>query len=246
MKWKIPAIVVILSVAALAETESAGFKSAFILNQQPDNVYSPDEKLQINKIPQISTIIPIWIRQLPYNKIAGNYYLSPLNIRKSIIRPDELKSIWDFLYNNINTQYFDSAIITQIGVFEYKMANDPIPRRDIFLRYSNADTIFVLSGWFDKFISFYRTVPGFHKYKLQELNSVINSLSSLNIKIPKKVFNDCSKDSTYFIEYVDRDRMLRVRCYHIAEQRNGQDNSSIMDPYTLIEITRFLDKEMVP
>jgi hypothetical protein len=81
---------------------------------------------------------------------------------------------------------------------------------------------------------------------LSDLNKKISEVAAINTEIPKDVFEQCSRDNPYLIEYVGKDRMQRVRCYHISEQRKGQDNPLVTDPYTLIEITRFLDKEMVP
>ncbi len=221
-------------------------RSEFIPNQEPYNINTPEAQLKINIVPQLSTPIPSWIRQSLYDKVAGDYYRSPFNAPRSAINSNEKEFIWNLLLSNIKTAYYDSVLIDNIGIYEYKLRNEEYPRRDFFLRYSEADTIYVISGWSDKFISFYRAVPGIHKYDLKDLNKKLMELSKIDIAIPKNIFENCIKSNPYFIEYVDRDRMLRVRCYQISEQRKGQDNPLITDPYTLIEITRFLDKEMVP
>lgn len=223
-----------------------GQKSRFVLNTEPMNIYSPLYELKINLIPEISGAIPDEIRQSLYKKVAGDYYRNPLNAPKGIISREEKGLVWNFLKDNIKAANYDSMILENISVFEYKLDKEEIPRRDCFLRYSEADTIYVISGWIGKFFSFYKAVPEIHKYKLSELNERISEIATFNIKIPKDAYEKYSKDNTYFIEYIDRERMLRIRCYHISEQRKGQASAFVSDPYTLIEITRFIDKEMVP
>jgi hypothetical protein len=227
---------------------SVNYSSAsdFVINPEPINVNSPLDQLGINMIPPLIDNPPNWIRQKLHGSYLGDYYRSPGPIPESVIKEEEKVSAWNFLKEDINALNYDSAIFSNISAYEYKLFNEELPRRDIFLRFSKADTVYVISGWVGKFISFYRSIPKYYKYDLNELNENISELSKMDIKIPPEIYEQCSKNNPYFIEYVDHAEMLRVRCYHIYEERMNIDTLFAYGPYTLIEITRFLDKEMVP
>ena len=235
-----------LALTILSIISSISCAAEFALNPEPVNINSPIQQLGINMVPELIETPPSWIRQSLYKSYAGDYYRSPFPIPKSIIKEDEKISAWTFLNDGIKPANYDSSIFNNICAYEYKLLNEDAPRRDIFLRYSKADTIYVLSSWSGKFISFYRSVPRFSKYNLDELNKNIAQISRLDIKIPTEIYEHCSRDIPYFIEYVDKVKMLRIRCYHISEQRMNGEVQYSDGPYTLIEITRFLDKEMVP
>jgi hypothetical protein len=116
------------------------------------------------------------------------------------------------------------------------------------VRYSQGDTIYVISGWIGKFLSFYRAVPGITKYDLRDLQENVSRLAAFDIQIPEEAYDKSSHDSCYFIEYVSREKMARIRCYHVSEEV-GVDttaNRLITNPRTLIEITKFIDKEVMP
>lgn len=220
-------------------------ESQFNISREPESVYSPLDKLGIHLYLPIIDEVPFDVRQRILHA-PGDYFRYPRGAKIVEIRKEEINTIGDNLSGFIKGDHYDSCTLNNIVGIQYTFKVDSITRSEYFLRYSKADTIYVISGWFDKFLSFYRAIPGSFKYKLAELNGKISEIAANKISIPKDIYNQSLKDSSYFIEYVDRDRMLRVRCYHISEQRKGQDNPLVTDPYTLIEITRFLDKEMVP
>ena len=65
----------------------------------------------------------------------------------------------------------------------------------------------------------------------------------------KDSFTEMEDDYIYFVEYVDRDRILRVRNYQVIEYWMDEDKvkeSPEGKYYNLIEITRFLDEEAMP
>jgi hypothetical protein len=147
----------------------------------------------------------------------------------------------------IKSDYYDNIILDSLDGFKYRLYGDSTDREECFIRYTQADTTYVISGWLREFISFYRAVPGIINYDLKELQREVLKISSVDIEIPKKDFEASPKDNPYFVEYVDMDKMTRIRCYHISEVKIlNEEKKTINTPFTLIEITRFLDKEVMP
>ena len=232
---------IILMLLMAMGGDSTGTK--FQMNVEPQNIFSPTKELGINWNVQLCDVVPLFIRQRSL-KAPGDYFRHPSGAKTEPLDSVDHNNIYSILKSTIDESLYDRPIINKITGLHYQLYKDSL-RHEYFIRYSLADSIYVISGWKDKFLSFYQSIPGMHNYNLDELNRRISEIAAFKIEIPKDAFQNCSRDNPYFIEYVDKERMIRVRCYQVYKLRADDNEPLITDPSTLIEITRFLDKEMV-
>jgi hypothetical protein len=190
------------------------------------------------------------LRQPLQKGSAGDYYRSPWWGADSItLASNEKTNIDMLLIENISSAFYDSFILNNMRGYQYQLKEyENFIRREFYIRYSQGDTIYVISGWLDKFLSFYRAVPERIEYDLSELQAHVSRLAAFDVDIPLTAFKSAPRESPYFVEYINKERMFRIRRYHIAEEigMNEENRRPIMVPRTLIEITKFLDPEMVP
>ena len=222
-------------------------EAEFTLIIEPLNIYSPTKQLGLFLNRENLNNIPILIRQ--ENNIApGDYYRYPKGAKPISLPQTSRTEILSLLENTIKDNYYDSTLLISTRGYSYFLSEDSLVRNEYHLRYSLGDTIYVVSGWLGKFLSFYRAIPGIQKYDYDTLNRKISELAAFDIQVPKEIYEKSSKDAPYFIEFVDRDKMTRVRCYHVTEiisfGQSFEDRTTRQ--LTLIEVTRFLDKEMMP
>lgn len=221
--------------------------SGFKLTGEPQDIMSPLKEMGIGLFTPRANVVPFDIRQAIL-KAPGDYFVSPHGAAEVSIPETTKEEIRASLLSTINSRYFDDYLLDSLRGYTFQLGGEDQPRGEYYIRYSRNDTIFVISGWLGKFISFYRAVPGHKKYSFDDLQKAIAQLIAIGIEIPHEAYEKSSRDNPYFIEYIDREKIVRVRCYHISEivRFDEQANNFITDPYTLIEITRFIDKETMP
>jgi hypothetical protein len=234
-------------ILLLSKTPAYSGQSGFSLDNEPLNIDSPIGKLGILYPPQAFGHMPYFIRYAGI-KSPGDYYRYPRGAHKDSLSVAAKKEITSILQSTVKPDFYDEQIIGSLASFRYRLELEDSPREDFFVRYTGADTVYVISGWLGKFLSFYRAVPGTLNYDLRELQEIVSLFAAFEITIPKESYEKSSKDNPYFIEHIDREKMYRVRCYHISEQAGADKTTShlVMCPYTLIEITKFIDKETMP
>ncbi len=233
-------------------------ETSFLLNQEPSNVYSPVDQLGLHfNIPLID-VPPTDIRRGNI-KAPGDYFRLPKGITGNAVSETTIIEIESETNALIKRDYYNEYILDNLKEYKYRLYNDSLNRIDFFVRYSQGDTIYVISGWLGKFLSFYRAIPGIIKYDHNALQNEINKIAVLPFIIPQEILNKAPKgnpilfgnsgEKPYFIEYVDEQYMARIRCYQISEElpKPGQESSPFNStPFTLIEITKFLDKDVMP
>jgi hypothetical protein len=240
-------------------------ESAFLLRQEPTNIYSPLDQLGIHTNKAVLGNPPYFIRQDDL-KSPGDYYRYPMGADALILSKTQKEQIDTNLVATIKDNYFSSDILDSLKGFKYSFTPGSPNREEYHICYIQGDTVYVISGWLGKFLSFYRAIPDTVKYEFYKymshyrslqnskkfsftgFQSEISKLALPDIKIPKELFNNSLKDSTLFFEYVDKEKMIRVRCYRIGEEAVAKSDLPYLTitAYTLIEITKFLDKEVMP
>jgi hypothetical protein len=208
---------------------------------------TPLEQLGIRINMQLADRVAFDLRQ-PIMNIPGDYFRYPYGADTMTISPEASEEITSTLHNSIKKAFYDSSILGALKGLRYRLYGQDSTREEYHIRYAQGDTIYVISGWLGKFLSFYRSVPGFIKFDLKELQDNVSRVAASDIKIPKEAYEKSSRDNPYFIEYVNHEAMYRIRCYHIGEMGSmgGNTDPFFSKPYTLIEITKFLDKEVMP
>jgi hypothetical protein len=247
-----------LILALLMVNSSYSEESSFLPNIEPSNIYSPLDQLGLPFNVAFIGVPPSYMRRANL-KAPGDYFRSPEGINSNTLSQDEINIITNILKPLIKNIFYDQFVLDSLKGYQYHLYSDSIMREDFFIRYSQGDTIYVISGWVGKFLSFYRAVPGIIKYDHDALQKEIFKIAVESIYIPQEIFNKApmgdplifskTGEKPYFIEYVDKEKMIRVRCYQISEEipKPGQESSPFNStPRTLIEITKFLDKDVMP
>lgn len=180
-------------------------------------------------------------------KLPGDYFRPPMGADSVSISDIEISKKDSILQTFINSANFSKLILDSLNGYEYAVAQGTVHRREYHVSYACGDTIYVISGWFGKFLSFYRAIPGDFRYDASDLRQEVAKLMLSYPKIGDNSFRRIDDERNYFLEYVDRENMIRVRNYLIT----GLDIFGIVATkgtltYNLIEITKFIDPEVMP
>ncbi len=156
----------------------------------------------------------------------------------------EIESIANFLKENILPSFSDSLVLSSLRGYSFEYPNGL--HREPYTMLADGDTVYVISGWLGKFLSFYRVVPGDFRLTVPELINHLDKLTPLAKEINPKEFRHESDSLNYLWEYVDKDKMFRIRNYLMKATLppNPPDSPPIF--YNLIEITKFYDKGVIP
>ncbi len=94
---------------------------------------------------------------------------------------------------------------------------------------------------------FYRVIPGGFRYDTSQLQNEVRKLSPSYRKTKNDSFKRIDEEKNYFLEYIDRENMMRVRNYLVDATFIFDDSGQgTMKKYNLVEITRFIDPEVMP
>ncbi|HBC45441.1 MAG TPA: hypothetical protein DEO84_00130 [candidate division Zixibacteria bacterium] len=192
------------------------------------------------------------IRQ-PSIQYPGDYfyppdsYIFPQFIPTDIIvkmSPSEIEVANKFLSEDIYPILSDSIVISSLKEYSYDCPN--AYHIEPYTMLSDADTVYVVSGWLGKFLSFYRVVPGDKRLTIPDLMNQLEKLTPLSKQIEIKKFRTESDSSNYLLEYVDKDKMFRIRNYLIKATLPPDSSDAPESYHNLIEVTKFYDKEAIP
>jgi hypothetical protein len=187
------------------------------------------------------------------SKYPGDYFYPPdAFTSKEFVSKDlhmaltsaEIKNTSEFLEKNISLPFSDSLILSSLKGYSFEYPNGP--HLEPYTMLAEADTVYVISGWLGKFLSFYRAVPGNFRLTVPRLMDQLDKLTPLAKEIYEKRFRHESDSLNYLWEYVDNDKMFRIRNYLMKATLppNPPDSPAIY--YNLIEITKFQDKDVMP
>jgi hypothetical protein len=192
--------------------------------------------------------VPFWLR-VPNIKTAGDYYRHPAGADEVALTEYDIEEASTALNTLIREQFFNAYVLRNLKGYKYELLGGEVKRREYYVKYSCEDTIYVISGLLGKFLSFYRVVPGQFSFSVDQLKKEVAQLSHAVEFKNDDSFIEKKNQYIYFVEYIDRDKMLRVRNYQIVEpwQETDKDrNDSLGKYFNLIEITKFLDEEAMP
>jgi hypothetical protein len=218
----------------------------FTLSKEPVNMSTPLDELGIRLNSALADVVPYDLRQ-PLPTAPGDYFRHPLGADSMTLSSLDKEQIHSLLKSNINPVFYDSSMLEKISGYQYRLNSEKEKRREYFLRYAKGDTIFVISGWLGKFLSFYRSIPGHKQYSIRELQTVAQLLSPSYIAGADNSFK-INPNGPYFLEHVNRDNKMRLRGYLVGEESYIDKTTEypVDKTYSLIEITVFIDKDMAP
>jgi len=242
---------VLIGILVFVVCQSAT-SSQFAIETPPLNVESPLFPILGLPTLYLSAHDVVWdhVRQGLDPKYPGDYYIAPSGAPRDILSATDIAGIRAALHSIIDSNLCDDYILSNISGYRYTLKSDNIERREFYVRYSKSDTIYVISGWLGKFLSFYRAIPGYFRLGIPELQKEIEKMSPQYISGNEEEFHKVLEKGAYFYEFVNKKSMTRVRNYHVREiylptgESNGDTTTEKI--YHLIEITKFLDKEMIP
>jgi hypothetical protein len=162
----------------------------------------------------------------------------------STLTKDEILSISNFLKDNFNSVLSYTSIISSLKCYDFDYPTGH--HREPYTMLTDADTIYVISGWLDKFLSFYRVVPGDKRLTIPELMKELEKITPLSKEIDQKKFRTESDSVNYLIEYVDKVKRFRVRNYLMKATLPPDAPDALESYHNLIEVTKFIDKGMIP
>jgi hypothetical protein len=181
----------------------------------------------------------------PYT--PGDYSLWPIGADTITLNEQQRSEISEQLNENIRLSFYDDFVLQHLHGYEYTIGSDSIQRREYYVSYARGDTIYVISGWLGKFLSFYRAIPGDFRYDTSQLQNEVGKLSPSYRETKDDSFKRIDEEKDYFLEYLDRDNMMRVRNYLVDATFIFDDSrQGTMKKYNLIEITKFIDPEAMP
>ena len=181
----------------------------------------------------------------PYT--PGDYFLWPIGADTITLSEQERSEIREQLKDNIRPSFYDDLVLQHLNAYQYMIDRGSIQRREYYISYARGDTIYVISGWLGKFLSFYRAIPGNFRYDASQLQDEVGTLSVSYRKTKDDLFKRIDEEKEYFLEYVDRENMMRVRNYLVDATFIFDDSTQgRMTRYNLIEITKFIDPEVMP
>jgi hypothetical protein len=205
--------------------------------------------LHLFSVPVV-TKMDFLVRQ-PLTTYLGDYFYPPdaflprnfVNIQTdSWTSPSDSLDLFNFIRDI--TKINESRVILSLTKYVYDFPKGA--RREAYTMLSDADTIYVISGWLDKFLSFYRVVPGDKRLTIPELMKELEKITPLSKEIDQKKFRTESDSVNYLIEYVDKVKMFRVRNYLMKATLPPDPTNSPESYHNLIEVTKFYDKEAIP
>jgi hypothetical protein len=186
-----------------------------------------------------------WIRDRD-SRHPGDYFLWPHGADSTSLANIEFSEMENLLRQTVYDSYYDDFVRESLSGHEYTFADSAVWRREYYVKYARGDTVYVISGWLGKFLSFYRAVPVDFRYDIKELQNQVKLLSPSYRKTKEKSFMQIDEEINYFLEYVDKPNKMRVRNYQIdAGFRYGVSGDRVKK-YNLIEITKFIDPEVIP
>ncbi len=259
-KLLLPFFLAVFLLAPRCSRDTAFLAKLHIVNHQPyadrfaQGPVRPYSFLISAEVPAICNAP--WTRSANFG-LPGDYFWtaitsfpppSPERLKNSIKRPtaEERKQILHFLKDHFAIQFQNSTLIDSGQTYTYGCYSSD--RHEFYLMLSEGDTVYVISGWFGKFMSFYRAVPydkrltpadliaeaqkiapGIRKFGLSD--SLVNVDTSL-------VWDQ----KLYFLELDDNAHHLRLRHYPINVVLPPEDPKTGKERlFNLIEITKMND-----
>ncbi|MEE9554299.1 MAG: hypothetical protein V3W18_08390 [candidate division Zixibacteria bacterium] len=192
-----------------------------------------------------SAFVEEWYRRSD-PKLPGDYFIRPQGADSISLTDEEQAEIRELLEQNVNNKYYDQFVIESIAGYQYSIADSLIPRREYYLKYAREDTVFAISGWLGKFFSFYKVVPGDFRYDTVELQIEASKISSSYRSAKRESFRQLDDEYNYLLEYIDRPNKMRIRNYQIGVRFSYGVSDDQAQTYNLIEITKFIDPEVIP
>jgi hypothetical protein len=199
------------------------------------------------------TIDLFWPTRQASRIYPGDYFYPPPAFYPEQFLPKDLIAqttsiekniVSDFLNNNIYHNLTDSLVLSSINCFSYDYPTGH--HREPYTMLSDGDTVYVVSGWLGKFLSFYRVVPGDKRLTVPELMRELEKITPLSKEIDQKKFRTESDYLNYLLEYVDKGKMFRIRNYLMKATLPPDPPDAPESYHNLIEITKFLNKEAIP
>jgi len=230
-----------------------GQDSPFLVIECDEQTFTKTMGLHTNLL-GLETLYPapervFWALRMSRITTPGDYFFYPRGADTTVLSSEEILEFKSTLDGLISDKYYDSYVLDNVGGFKYELRGGIVSRREYFVKYARADTVYVISGLLGKFLSFYRTIPGKEVISIDQLKRESKKLSP-SIEFKKDLdFVKKDDDRIYFVEYLDREQKLRVRNYQVVEywqETDKERDDSIGKYYNLIEITRFLDEEAMP
>jgi hypothetical protein len=187
-----------------------------------------------------------WIRsRLP--EAPGDYFRCPEKADTTTLTDSDYSQVVHLLEDNIPRRFYDSYVLAHVIGYEYTMAKGSIHRREYYVSYARGDTIYVISGWLGKFLSFYRAIPGDFRYEVSQLQAEVQKLVLSYRETKEDSYKKIDEEKNYFLEYINRENMLRVRNYLVDATFIFDDSrQAAKTTYNVIEITKFIDPEVMP
>jgi hypothetical protein len=221
-----------------------------IVDRAKETYIIHDGYLGVRPYPLLDGGIQHWVRQR-FANTPGDYFRWPEGADTTSLNEPEYTEIRKTIRETVYSAYYDDFILANLNGYEYTIGegrpDGPVHRREYHIYYAREDTIYVISGWLGKFLSFYRAVPGEFRYDVDQLSEQLEKLSTSSSKPHKDSFNRIDDKGNYLLESVDRENMIRVRNHLIYGTFifPGTD-SGVSKLYNLIEITKFIDPEVMP
>jgi hypothetical protein len=175
-------------------------------------------------------------------------------VNYSIKRPsaEEKKEIMQFLKDYFLVRFQIPALIDSAQTYTISCLYTPDSvRHEFYLMLSEGDTIYVISGWFGKFMSLFRASP--YDKRLTPADFIAQAIQiaprirklSLSDQMVKVDTGQVWEEKTYFLQAYEISNHLWLRHYPISVVLPPDDPKSAKEKlYNLIEISKIYDQAL--
>jgi len=87
-------------------------------------------------------------------KSPGDYLVHPWLADSSEVSNVEKAEIDSLLNQFISPEYFNRTILDSLTDYDYLISDGAVNRHEFYVRYAEGETIYTISGWYGKFVSF--------------------------------------------------------------------------------------------
>jgi len=207
--------------------------------------YSQLKYLGILPSQRVDGRVPFWAR-VRHPKHPGQYFNWPDGANSMSVENSERAELESLLRQNVRDTYYNRYVLENVSGYEYTFDDSVVWRREYFVSYAKGDTIYVIAGWLGKFFCFCRAVPGDFRYDARDLQKEIVKISPSWGIAKENSFTHIDEEFNYLLEYIDKSSKMRVRNYQIDAVFRSDKPSEKERKYNLIEITKFIDPEVIP
>jgi hypothetical protein len=177
-------------------------------------------------------------------------YFDDIYAQETTVDSSVFKAVWDTYRKYINDSILGEVIYSTKW---YTSSYDSAYRKEYFVRYTDNKYVYVISGWWPKFIKFYKATPKDITLSESDVRNDLRVILKDKSLSDKFKFSMESEGDFYILKAQNENYMIRNYKISASAYEGRQTGADLGQPppmfsnwYNIIEITIYLDKEYIP